>query len=150
MIWVNFLWETNHACHRDLSSLKAGEGSIFFFLIIKKWSIVNLQFCVSFKCRAKWLVTYIFFFRFFFIIGYYKILNMVPGQSHKVILLLILRSGQAKARVQAGRKKKKNTWNEGHLWDKLELGTLKCVKENKLKLMLTEREKDSSLLSQEG
>ena len=74
---------------------------------------------------------------------------MVPGQSHKVILLLILRSSQAKARVQAG-KKKKNTWNEGHLWDKLELGTLKCVKENKLKLMLTEREKDSSLLSQEG
>lgn len=31
-----------------------------------------------------------------------------------------------------------------------ELGTLKCVKENKLKLMLTEREKNSSLLSQEG
>ena len=38
---------------------------------------------------------------------------MVPGKSQKVILLLILRSGQAKARVQAGRKKKKNTWNEG-------------------------------------
>ena len=74
---------------------------------------------------------------------------MILSQSYKIILLLILRSGQAKARVQAGGKKT-HTWNKGHLWDKLELGILKPVKENKLKLMLTEREKDSSLLSQEG
>ena len=54
-------------------------GWFFFF----NWSIVDLQRCVSFSCAAKWFsYTYIylplFFFRFFSIVGYYKILNEVP------------------------------------------------------------------------
>ena len=53
----------------------------FFFL---NWSIVDLQ---CFGCTAKWFshisiyityTTYKFFFRFFSIISYYKILNMFP------------------------------------------------------------------------
>ena len=48
----------------------------FFF----NWSIVGLQCRVSFRCTAKWFsYTYILFFRFFSIIGYYKILNIVPS-----------------------------------------------------------------------
>ena len=51
---------------------------LFLFYFIFYWSIVNLQCCVSFKCTARWFIyTYIhaFFFRFFSIIGYYKILR---------------------------------------------------------------------------
>ena len=50
----------------------------FFFL---NWSIVDWQGCVTFRCPAKWfsyLYIYVFFFRFFSIIGYYKILSIVP------------------------------------------------------------------------
>ena len=39
-----------------------------FFL---NWNIIDLQYCVSFRCTAKW------FFLFFSIIGYYNILNIV-------------------------------------------------------------------------
>ena len=53
----------------------------FFFL---NWSIVDLQYCVSFRCTAKWfsysyICIYLYsFFQFFSIIVYYKILNIVP------------------------------------------------------------------------
>ena len=59
---------------------------LWFFKIFFYWSIVHLQ-CVSFKCIEKWLsytyihkyiCVYIFFFRFFSIIGHYKMLSMVP------------------------------------------------------------------------
>ena len=43
------------------------------------WSIVGLQCCVHFRYTTKWFsYIYIFFFRFFSIIDYYKILNTVP------------------------------------------------------------------------
>ena len=59
--------------------------SFFFF----NWTIVDLQYCVSFRCTEKWfryiyihmdiwiwIYMYILFFRFFSIIGYYKILTI--------------------------------------------------------------------------
>ena len=46
------------------------------FLNVFYWSVVNLQYCVSFKCTTKW--TYVFFFSFFSIIRYFKILSIVP------------------------------------------------------------------------
>ena len=61
-------------------------GTVFFFfpLFLKifiyfNWSIIDLQ---CFRCTAKWfsytyICVYIFPFRFFSIIGYYKILNIV-------------------------------------------------------------------------
>ena len=53
------------------------------------WTIVDLQYCVSFRCIAKWFryiyVCVYIYFRFFSIIGYYKILNIIPC----AILLLI-------------------------------------------------------------
>ena len=47
------------------------------------WTIVDLQCYVSFSYTAKWfnnthMHTHIFFFRFFSIIDYYKILDIVP------------------------------------------------------------------------
>ena len=44
------------------------------------WSIVDLQ-CVSFWCTAKWFsctCIHIFFFIFFSIMVYYRVLNIVP------------------------------------------------------------------------
>ena len=44
-------------------------------------SLIDLQCCVSFRCAAKWFrhVQYIFFFRWFSTIRYYKILSRVPS-----------------------------------------------------------------------
>ena len=53
----------------------------FCLFIYFYWSIVDLQCCVSFRCTAKWfsfIYIYILFSRFFSIIGYNKILNIVP------------------------------------------------------------------------
>ena len=48
---------------------------IFFNLFI--WSMVDLQGCVSFRVTAKWFsythIIYVYFFRFFSLIGYLKI-----------------------------------------------------------------------------
>ena len=66
----------------------ASWGSFCFFclllLICFNWTVVDLQYCVSFRCRQNDSVThtliyiYPFFFRFFSITAYYKILNIVP------------------------------------------------------------------------
>ena len=45
------------------------------------WSIVDLQFCLSFRCTAKW------FSWFISIIGFYKIQNIVVLHVYKGILL---------------------------------------------------------------
>ena len=59
-----------------------------FLNFIFNGSIVDLQCCVSFRCMYskvivrythKYLFSYIFFFRSFSLVGYYKILNIVPG-----------------------------------------------------------------------
>ena len=43
------------------------------------WCIIDLQLYVSFLCIAKWFsFICIFFFRFFSIIGYYNMVNIVP------------------------------------------------------------------------
>ena len=47
------------------------------YIYIYKWRSVDLQCCVSFRCTAKrfsYTNIYIFFFRFFSSMGYYKIL----------------------------------------------------------------------------
>ena len=44
---------------------------IYFFSNLY-WGIIDLQCWVSFRCTVKW------FFQFFSIIGYYKILSIVP------------------------------------------------------------------------
>ena len=60
---------------------------ILFFLTFY-WSIVDLQYCATFRDSAKWfgyththiykyIYIYIFFFRFFSLIGYYRILSIV-------------------------------------------------------------------------
>ena len=46
----------------------------FFF----NWNIVDLQYCISFRCITKWFsYTYTHFFRFFSLTDYYKILSIV-------------------------------------------------------------------------
>ena len=67
---------------------------LFFSSFFKNWSTVDLQSCVSFRYTAKWFsYTYIcicIFFRFFSIIGYYKILNIVPYSCCLSILYTIV------------------------------------------------------------
>ena len=63
---------------------RAGPVLLLLLLFNKNWSIVNLQCCVSFRCIASvlFIYIYIYFFRFFPIIGYYKILSRVPCAIH--------------------------------------------------------------------
>ena len=61
---------------------------------LSKQAIVNLQCYVSFRCAEKWFgYTYInillFFFKFFPIIGYYKILNIVPYAIQQVLAVYL-------------------------------------------------------------
>ena len=53
------------------------ETCISFLFLFFNWSIIDLQYCVSFRYTAKWfsIHKHIFFFRFFSIIGYCKILK---------------------------------------------------------------------------
>ena len=55
----------------------------FFFFSNSSWNTIDLQYPRSFRCTAKWFrYTYasinIFFFRFFSLIGLYKMLSRVP------------------------------------------------------------------------
>ena len=71
---------------------------IFFFF---NWSIVDLQCCVNFRCTAQsfsyvyvciyvcvCLYIYAFFFRFFSLIGYYKILRSFPVLYDRSLLVI--------------------------------------------------------------
>ena len=70
---VGDIQEYWHKC-RSIPYSWIGQDNII--KIFKNWSIVDIQCCGSFRCIAKWF-RIIFFFRFYSIIGYYKILNIV-------------------------------------------------------------------------
>ena len=74
----------------SLLSLSGYHLFLFFIYLLlpffSNWSRVNLR-CVSFRCKAKWFTKYIFFYRFFSIIGYYKILNIVPLPFFSFLIL---------------------------------------------------------------
>ena len=56
------------------------------------WRIVDLKYCISFRCTAKQIsytyrvYIYPFFFRFFSHIGYYRILSKIPCAIQQVLL----------------------------------------------------------------
>ena len=50
----------------------------FLFLLIELWLIYNVVLDSGVQQSDSVIFIYIFFFRFFSIIGYYKILNIVP------------------------------------------------------------------------
>ena len=66
--------------YQHINRLSAHNGrSLHSSSFLKKWSIVDLQYCVSFRYTVRWFsYTYIFFFRFFPLMGYYKILSIAP------------------------------------------------------------------------
>ena len=93
----------------DLAAAAAAAGQVYkqqipwtfvyldFFL---NWSLVDLQFCVRnrftakcFSCVFTYMCLYIciFFFRLFFIVGYWKILNIVPYAINCLNFLLSLK-----------------------------------------------------------
>ena len=55
-----------------------------FFIQLKNYSIV-VYYCVSFRCDSV-IHMCIFFFRFFSLIGYYKVLSMVPCVTQLVLV----------------------------------------------------------------
>ena len=65
-----FLYE---GCAYNLFFIRASFAHAIIFLFY--WNTVDLQCCDIFRCIAKWF-SYIYFFRFFSIIGYCKILNI--------------------------------------------------------------------------
>ena len=67
-----------------VNSAAVNIGVVWFFcfvLFFKRfdWSLVDLQYCVSFRCTAKWIsyTLYPFFLRFFSLTGRYRILSRV-------------------------------------------------------------------------
>ena len=46
--------------------------------------MVDLQYCVKFRCKS-WWIRYIYFFTFISLIGYYKILSRTPSIIFNVI-----------------------------------------------------------------
>ena len=85
-----FFWHIpGSAITRSYSRLTLFQPSIFY------WSIINLQCCISFKYTPKWfsylyaLYIYIFFFKFFSIVGYYKILNIVSCIIWYILIVYI-------------------------------------------------------------
>ena len=76
---LDLLWKETSSI---LSILQLFKNSSF----LKNWSIIDLQCCVSFRCTAQqfsythiYTYTYMYlFFRFFSLIGCYKILSIVP------------------------------------------------------------------------
>ena len=68
--------------------LKGSDSNIllglYFLVFFFYWSIVDLQCCVSIRCTATWFGI---FFRFFSIIDYYKILNIVSCAIQQVLVV---------------------------------------------------------------
>ena len=76
-----------------------------FFIYILNWCIVDLQCCVSFWRIAKWFsYTYIysifaFFFTFFSITVYHKILNIVPVLYSRALLSILYIAAWLKIKI---------------------------------------------------
>ena len=98
--WLHLLWYlwsvsfdvTTMTCWR-LGRIWAFFTNKAFFKKKFYWNIVNLQCCVSGVQQsdsAMQIHIYLFSFRFFSIIDYNKILNIVPCAIQKVLLLFIL------------------------------------------------------------
>ena len=56
----------------------------YLFIITFYWSIVDLQYCVSFRCTAKQI--YPLFFRFFFNKGHQRVLSRVPCAIQQALI----------------------------------------------------------------
>ena len=75
MFWT---WSSFYVCLVSLTLFRSWYSSLllpiaaappFFFF---NWSIIDLQYCVSFRCTTKWFIYIIYFFRLFSIIGLTK------------------------------------------------------------------------------
>ena len=70
-------------------------SGFFFFFNLFHWSIVDLQCCITFCCTAWWFHVYtymctidIFFFIFFFIMVYHRILKDIPVLYNRTLRLI--------------------------------------------------------------
>ena len=90
------LWDVGSSPTRDKTRVScigrwilhcwATKEALFFFFF--NWSIVDLQCC---RCIANWLIyKYVYIYiRLFSIIGYYKIVNIVPCAIELVLIYLV-------------------------------------------------------------
>ena len=93
---------------------------LLFLKVFLYWSIIGLQYHVSFRYTAKWFIymcvcvcmficIYIYiFFQFFFITGYYMILNIIPCKTKVLISNFIAFCSICYKNKQKQKKKKTN------------------------------------------
>ena len=102
-IWVTLLYSRNwrnivnqlHFNKKNFKCTFAPKRLINFYLLLfflsSYWSIIDLQCYVSFKYTSKWYrYIYVYFFIFFSIIGYYKILNTVHCTLQYIFIIYVL------------------------------------------------------------
>ena len=97
-IRLEIVWEPRPSlseCSEDGSLTQLDLLCFFFFfcLFLKInlcWSIVDLQYCVSFTYIANWFIyIYPLFFRFFPHIGHYRVFSRVPWAIYCMYLYFI-------------------------------------------------------------
>ena len=73
-VWETLISQTSSTIGYEMATL-----FVYFFAFFFYWHIIDLQRCVSCRCTAKYTRIYMYiyiyfsFFRFFSLIGYYKI-----------------------------------------------------------------------------
>ena len=87
---------TTSSCFKYVipASFLKDEHVLFFILLKHSWFTVS--YYISFRCIAQWfththMYTHIFFFRFFSLIDYYKIMSIFPVLYRRSLLVIYVK-----------------------------------------------------------
>ena len=83
-----------HVTYVSFLSSSLPPSLLSFLPSFLNWSLLDLQYCVSYRCRAKWF-SYLYFSisDYFSIIGYFKILILLPALYSKSLFIYFVYSG---------------------------------------------------------